>query len=125
MTVAADRLTASDLYRYIDRVEEAFREGDDLVEVVRGGRLRLASTVDLRIKQLVDVVVHLRDPHYVQAMALVDELKRARISRSVDLAKVFGELRLVISTWDATRQHRRPFEPVVELDEVDLLDAAS
>jgi hypothetical protein len=125
MTVPADRLTASDFYRYIDRVEEAFREGDDLVEVVRGGRLRLASTVDLRIKQLVDVVVHLRDPHYVQAMALVDELKRARISRSVDLAKVFGELRLVISTWDATRQHRRPFEPVVELDEVDLLDAAS
>jgi hypothetical protein len=107
MTVPADRLTASDFYRYIDRVEEAFREGDDLVEVVRSGRLRLVSTVDLRIKRLVEVVVHVRDPHHVEAMELVDELKRARISRSVDLPKVFGELRLVISSWDAARQARR------------------
>jgi hypothetical protein len=107
MTVPANRLTASDFYRYIDRVEEAFREGDDLVEVVRSGRLRLVSTVDLRIKQLVAVVIHLRDPHYVEAMDLVEELKRARISRSVDLPKVFGELRLVVSAWDAAREARR------------------
>jgi hypothetical protein len=107
MTVAAARLTASDLYRCIDLVEEAFGAGVDEVEVVRDGRLRLVSTVDLRIKQLGAVVAHLGDAHYAEAVKLVDELKRARISRSVDLVEVFGKLRVVIAAWDAVRQTPR------------------
>jgi hypothetical protein len=107
MTTPAHRLTAADLDDYIDRAEKAFADGDDLVEVVRNGRLRLVSTLDDRIQRLAGVIVHMRDPHYSEAMKLVDELKRARISRSVDLPEVFAELRLVISTWDATRRARR------------------
>lgn len=107
MSTPADRLTAADLSDHIDRAEKAFADGDDLFEVVRDGRLRLESTLDHRIKRLVGVFVHMRDPHYSEAMALVDELKLARISRSVDLPEVFAELRLVISTWDASRQARR------------------
>lgn len=103
----ADRLTAADLYDRIQRAEEAFAVGDDEVEVVRGGRLRLVSTLDERIRQLVGVMAHMRDPHYSEAMDLVEELRRARISRGVDLPKVFGELRLVIASWDAARQVRR------------------
>ena len=107
MTLPADRLRAPDLYRCIDRVEEAFRKGDDEVEVVRGGRLRLVSTVEASIKQLAGVVVHLRGPYYDEAKQLIDELNRARISRSVDLPKVFEELRSIISAWDTARQARR------------------
>jgi hypothetical protein len=107
VTVPAQRLTASDLYRSIDLVEETFRAGDDEVEVVRNGRLRLVSTVDFRIKQLVAVVVHMREPHHAEAMELIGELRRARISRSVDLPGVFADLRSVISAWDAARQDRR------------------
>jgi hypothetical protein len=107
MSVPTDRLSAPDLYRCIDRVEEAFRKGDDEVEVVRRGRLRLVSTVDVSIKQLAGVVVHLRDPYYDEATELIDKLNLARISRSVDLPKVFGGLRSVISAWDAARQARR------------------
>jgi hypothetical protein len=107
MTIHDNRLPAAALYDYIDRAEKAFAEGDDLVEVVRDGRIRLVSTLDYRIKQLVGVIAHMRDPHYSKAMELVAQLKRARISRSVDLPEVFAELRLLISTWDATRRARR------------------
>lgn len=105
--MTAERLTADDIYDRIERSERVFADGDDLIEVVRDGRLRLVSTVDLRLRQLVEVIIHLRDPHYSEAMELVDELKRARISRSVDLAEVFGKLRGVISAWDAERQARK------------------
>jgi hypothetical protein len=40
-------------------------------------------------------------------MELVEALKRARISRSVDLSEVFERLRGVVSDWDAARQARR------------------
>lgn len=103
----AERLTADDIHDRIERLERVFAEGDDLIEVVRDGRLRLVSTVDLRLTQLVDVITHVRDPHYSEAMNLVDELKRARISRGVDLSEVFRKLRGVISAWDADRQARR------------------
>ena len=106
MTVPADRLTAADLYDLIERAEEAFAKGDDFFEIVRDGHLRLMSTLDYRIKQLVGVIRHMRDPAYSEAMELIDELKRARISRTVDLPEVFAGLRLVISTWDAARPAR-------------------
>ena len=107
MTVPAARLTALDLYDHVERAEESFREGDDLVEVVRDGRLRLVSTVDFRLKQLIDVIAHMRDPHYSEAMELIGKLKRARISRSVDLSEVFAQLRTVVATWDSIRLARR------------------
>lgn len=107
MPVPASRLTADDLYDRIDRAEETFAEGDDFVEIVRGDRLRLVSTVDLRIAQLVGVLIHIRDPHYTEAMTLVDELKRSRISTSVDMTTTFERLREVVAAWDAARQLRR------------------
>lgn len=105
--MTAERLTPDDIYDRIERLERVFAERDDLIEVVRDGRLRLVSTVDVRLTQLVGVIIHLRDPHYSEAMELVDALKRARISRGVDLSEVFGKLRGVISAWDADRQARR------------------
>ncbi len=105
--MTAERLTAADIYDRIERLERVFAQGDDLMEVVRDGRLRLVSTVDLRLTQLIAVVIHVRDPHHSDAMELVDELKRARISRGVDLSEVFGKLRGVISAWDADRHTRR------------------
>jgi hypothetical protein len=106
MTVPAARLTALDLYDHVERTEESFREGDDLVEVVRDGRLRLVSTVDFRLKQLIDVIAHMRDPQYSEAMELVGKLKRARISRSVDGPHVFAQLRGVVAAWDSARLAR-------------------
>ena len=106
MTVPAARLTALDLYDHIERAEEAFRKGDDLFEIERDGRLRLVSTVDYRLKQLIDVIVHMRDPYYSEAMDLVRALKHARISRSVDLPAVVAELRRVIAAWDSARLAR-------------------
>lgn len=105
--MTAERLTADDIYDRIERLERVFAEGDNLIEVVRDGRLRLVSTVDLRLTQLVDVIIHVRDPHYSEAVELVDELKRARISCGVDMSEVFGKLRGVVSAWDADRQARR------------------
>lgn len=107
MPVPASRLTPDDLYDCIERAEETFAEGDDLIEVVRDGRLRLVSTVDLRITQLVGVLVHISDPHYTEAMTLVDELKRGRIATSVDLPATCERLREVVAAWDATRRSRR------------------
>src|SRR4051812_4761120 len=105
--MTAERLTSDDIYDRIERLERVFADGDDLIEVVRDGRLRLVSTVDLRLTQLVQVIIHVRDPHYSEAVELVDEVKRARISRGVDLSEVFGKLRGVILAWDAGRQARR------------------
>ena len=85
--MTAERLTAADIYDRIERLERVFAQGDDLMEVVRDGRLRLVSTVDLRLTQLIAAVIHVRDPHHSDAMELVDELKRARISRGVDLSE--------------------------------------
>ena len=107
VTVPAERLTAADLRDYLRRVEEAFAAGDQETEVLRGGRLRLVLTVNERIKQLEGVLVHVRDPHYSEAMELVGELKRARVSRSVSLPEVLERLRVVIAAWDADRQARR------------------
>ena len=106
MTVPSERLTAADLYDLVDRVEEAFVDEDEF-EVVRGGRLRLVLAVDYRIRQLVGVINQIRDPHYSEAMEQIDALKRARISRSVDVPETFRRLRLVISAWDVARQARR------------------
>lgn len=107
MPVPVDRLTAADLYDYVKRAEDAFADGDDEIEVVRGGRLQLVTTLDERIRQLIGVIPPMREPHHAEAMELIDQLKRARISQSVDLPKVFGELRSVISAWNAARQSRR------------------
>jgi hypothetical protein len=64
------------------------------------------STVDFRLKQLIDVIAHMRDPQYSEAMELVGKLKRARISRSADLPDVFAQLRAVVAAWDPTRLAR-------------------
>lgn len=106
MTVPAQRLTAADLYDYVDLTEKAFMEEDEF-EVERDGRLRLVLRVDYRMRQLIGVINHMRDPHYSLAMEQVDALKRARISRSVDLPEVFTRLRHVISSWDAAHEARR------------------
>lgn len=103
----AARLTADDIYDRIDRLGRAFEEPDEIDEVTRDGRPRPVFTVDLRLEQLLELIIHLRDPHYPAAMELVSKLKRARISRSVDPPQVLEELRAVVAAWDAARQARR------------------
>ena len=64
------------------------------------------SLGDFLRKQLIDVIAHVRDPQYSEAMELVGKLKRARISRSADLPDVFAQLRAVVAAWDSTRLAR-------------------
>lgn len=107
MTVPAERLTAVDVYHFIDWTREAFAKGDDLyeVEIWEDGqrRLRLRSTLDFHIRRLEAVIAHMSDPHYAKAAELVARLKRARISESVDVANVLADLRTVVAYWDQSR----------------------
>lgn len=107
MTVPSERLTAADIYHFIDWTREAFAAGDNLVEVEvwEDGRprLRLRSTLDFQIRRLEGVIAHMSDPHHTQAVELVAKLKRARISTGVDVANVLADLRTVVAYWDQSR----------------------
>lgn len=68
MTVPSQRLTAVDVYHYLDWLEEALKRPGDLMEVERAGRLRLVFTLDYQFKRLEQVLAHMPDPRHSDAM---------------------------------------------------------
>lgn len=110
MSVPAQRLTAVDVYHYIDWTREAFAAGDDFYEVETFDpewgrlRLRLRSKLDFHIGRLERVVALMPDPFHTDATNLIAKLKRARISTTVDVPNVLADLRTVVAYWD---QHKR------------------
>ena len=103
MTVPADRLTAVDIYRYLDWLGEAFEAGDQLVEIVVQGRLRVVRQRDFQLRRLELVLQHLNASHHQQAMALVAELKRALVADGVPWREILRRLHRVVHDWEAAR----------------------
>lgn len=107
MTVPAQRLTAVDLYHFLDWLKEAFAAGDQLreIEEFHDGRrrLRVVFEIDHQLERLQRVLAHVSEPHYSQAMNLVDELKRARLRANPDTAAIFVRFGAVIADWDRSR----------------------
>lgn len=110
MTVPAQRLTAVDLYHYLDWLKEAFAAGDELIEVEEFAdgrrRLRVVWQIDRQLVRLERVLAHVSDPHYSQAMELVSELKRQRLVSHPDTDRIFVRFGAVIADWDRRKSLR-------------------
>lgn len=108
MSVPAERLTARDLYHYVDWLREAFEAGDQVLEVeardpVSGRpRLRLVFQRDRQLARLERVLAHAAEPFRSEALELVEELKRARLAEGVPV-DALARLRSLVSAWDRGR----------------------
>lgn len=108
MSVPGERLTAPDLYHYVDWLREAFEAGDQLLEWEewdrRTGRrrLRVVYQRDRQLARLERVLAHVGEPHRSLMLELVEELKQVRLSRQVPV-ETLARLRALVSEWDRGR----------------------
>lgn len=115
MSVPSQRLTAADVYHYLDWVAEDWHKGERLHEVEVGGELRQRLIIGADLGRLERVLGLMPEPYSTRALELFTALKRARLDQIFPISndadreawrEILLKIRGVVSEWDRRRRLR-------------------